>query len=109
MGERVEISLGITTDLPVKTSIGYVQAAERLGYYRVWVRESLTSRELFTYLSVIALKTEKIKIGSLVTSHRDIDVIASSSAGIQDLSENRFTLGLGIGTEKLEILRETVS
>ncbi len=118
----MKISLGLTTSMPIEKSIDYARLAEEVGYYRIWVGEDVLSREVFTYLSVISLKTEKILIATGVTNPyvRNIAVIASNSAGIQELSGNRFTLGLGVGgipeIEKmtgdrpknvLEVMRET--
>ncbi|MFQ6050917.1 MAG: LLM class flavin-dependent oxidoreductase [Candidatus Hydrothermarchaeota archaeon] len=95
----MRISLGLTTSMPIEKSIDYARLADECGYYRIWVGEDVLSREIFTYISVIALKTEKILVGTGVTNPyvRNIAVIASNSAGIQELSKNRFTLGLGAG------------
>lgn len=95
----MKISLGLTTSMPVKTSIKYAKLAEKNGYYRIWVGEDILSREIFSYLSVLCLNTKDIKIGCGVTSPyvRTIPIIASGFAGIQELSRNRFTLGIGVG------------
>ena len=95
----MKISLGLTTSMPVRSSIKYAKLAEKNGYHRIWVGEDILSREIFSYLSVICLNTEDIKIGCGVTSPyvRTIPIIASGFAGIQELSCNRFTLGIGVG------------
>lgn len=95
----MELSLGITTSMPTQQSVKYAQHAEEAGYHRVWVGEDITSREIFTYLTMIALRTETIEIGCGITNPytRKITTIASSVAGVQHLSGGRFTLGLGTG------------
>ncbi|MEM2924819.1 MAG: LLM class flavin-dependent oxidoreductase [Methanocellales archaeon] len=85
--------------MPLEKSLNYAKIAEENNYYRIWIGEDILSREVFTYISIIALKTKRIAIATGITSPyvRNIAVIASNTAGIQILSENRFTLGLGVG------------
>ncbi|MFQ5800530.1 MAG: LLM class flavin-dependent oxidoreductase, partial [Candidatus Hydrothermarchaeales archaeon] len=66
---------------------------------RVWVGEDIFYRELFTYLSILSLKTERILLASGITSPyvRGPHVLASSVSAIVELSKNRFSLGLGAG------------
>ncbi len=118
----MKLSLGITTSMPLEKTINYSRLAEKNDYHRIWIGEDILSREVFTYLSIIALKTEKILLATGITSPyvRNIAVIASNAAGIQLLSGNRFALGLGVGgipeVEKItgkkpektvEVMRET--
>jgi 5,10-methylenetetrahydromethanopterin reductase len=95
----MKLSLGITTSMHPKQAVDCARLAEEAGYHRVWVGEDITSREIFTYLTMIALKTETIEIGCGITNPytRKITTIASCAAGVQHLSEGRFTLGLGPG------------
>ncbi|MEM2934191.1 MAG: LLM class flavin-dependent oxidoreductase [Halobacteria archaeon] len=95
----MKLALGITTSMPLEKSISYAKIAEENNYHRVWIGEDILSREVFTYISIIALKTERIQLATGITSPylRNIAVIASNAAGIQILSKNRFTLGLGVG------------
>lgn len=95
----MKISLGLTTSMPINKSIELARRAEQLGYHRIWVGEDIPSREIFTYLSILALKTDRIPLGIGITNPyvRSIQKIASAVAGIQELSNNRFTMGLGVG------------
>ncbi len=95
----MKLSLGITTSMPLEKSINYAKIAEKKNYHRIWVGEDILSREVFTYLSIIALKTKNILLATGITSPyiRNIAVIATNAAGLQILSKNRFTLGLGVG------------
>lgn len=95
----MKLSLGITTSMPLEKSINYAKIAEENNYHRIWIGEDILSREVFTYISIIALKTNRISLATGITSPylRNIAVIASNTASIQILSRNRFTLGLGVG------------
>lgn len=77
----------------------YAHLAEEGGYHRVWVGEDLPSREIFTYLSILALRTSRIGLASGIVSlfARNLAVIATSASGLQALSGGRFSLGLGVG------------
>lgn len=93
------ISLGVTTSMPVGLSVRYARLAEEEGYHRIWVGEDLPSREIFAYLSVLALRTSRIGLASGIVSlyARNLAVIATSASGLQALSGGRFSLGLGVG------------
>lgn len=95
----MKISLGLTTWMPVKESVALAKIAEKAGYHRAWVGEDIFYRELFTYLSVLSLKTEHMLLASGITSPyvRKPHVLASSVSAIAELSKNRFSLGLGVG------------
>ena len=95
----MKLSLGITTSIPPHTGIGYAKLAESSGYHRVWLGEDIPSRDVFTYMSILALRTNSIRLGIGITSPlvRHVAVLASSAVGIQELSGGRFTLGIGPG------------
>lgn len=91
--------MGVTTSMPLKDSVALSRLAEESSYYRVWVGEDIPLRDVFSYLSVLALKTSKIRLATGITSVmvRNFAVLANSAAGIQWLSDGRFALGLGVG------------
>ncbi|NOZ76344.1 MAG: LLM class flavin-dependent oxidoreductase [Euryarchaeota archaeon] len=95
----MRLSLGVATSQPVETSVELAREAEASGYGRVWVGEDIPSREVFTYLSILALRTGRLGIGTGITSPyvRKITTLAASAAGVQHLSGGRFTLGIGPG------------
>lgn len=95
----MRLSLGLTTSIPLKESLPLARIAEEKGYSRIWVGEDLNGRDVFAYLSVLASETEKILLGTGITSPfvRNLAVIANSSSGLQTISRGRFTLGLGAG------------
>ncbi len=95
----MKFSLGVVTAMQIKESLALAKAAEKEGYHRIWVGEDILHRELFTYLSVLSLNTERIGLGSGITSPyvRDKNVIVSSAKAVSELRGGRFTLGLGVG------------
>ncbi len=95
----VKISLGLTTSTPLNKALDLAKFCEDNNFYRIWIGEDISSREIFTYTSIISMKTEKIRIATGIVSifTRNSWQIASSSAGIQEISRNRFDLGIGVG------------
>jgi 5,10-methylenetetrahydromethanopterin reductase len=95
----MKLSLGVVTAMEISESLALAKAVEKKGYHRIWVGEDIFHREIFTYLSVIALNTKRIGLASGITSPyvRKGQVIASSAKAVSELCRGRFTLGLGVG------------
>lgn len=95
----MKISLGLTTSMPVRQGMELAGLAEAQGYSRIFVGEDALSREIFTYLAAVAAKTQHIGIASGILSPylRSLVLIASATAGLQMLTQNRFSLGIGVG------------
>ncbi|MEM2775765.1 MAG: LLM class flavin-dependent oxidoreductase [Candidatus Bathyarchaeia archaeon] len=95
----MNISLGLTTSIPVREGLKLALLADKLGFKRVFIGEDLLSRDVFAYLSVIALETSRIELATGITSPyvRHIASLASNVLAIQKISNGRFTLGLGPG------------
>ncbi|MEA2459381.1 MAG: hypothetical protein QOC95_2353, partial [Thermoleophilaceae bacterium] len=76
--------------------------AEQLGLDRVDVAEGWT-HDSMTLLAELALRTSDIAIGTSVISvwGRTPGTIALGAAGLQRISEGRFSLGLGAGSPPL--------
>jgi F420-dependent oxidoreductase-like protein len=108
--------------------------AEELGYDHLWVydhvetvprREPTHVFEAFTTLAALSQRTERIRLGQLVTcaAYRNAGLLAKEAAGIDVMSGGRLILGLGGGwyereyqaygyefpsaRERLRILEET--
>src|SRR3990172_2531133 len=95
----MKMSLGLVTAMQVKDSIELANAAEEAGYHRVWIGEDIFQREIFTYISILALHTERIALATGVTSPyvRNAHVLAASGLAVSKLCKGRFTFGLGVG------------
>lgn len=75
-------------------------AAEEAGCELVCVGDSpLAFREAFTSLTVVAGATRRARVGTAVTNGvtRDVSVLASAIATVDELSAGRAVLGLGTG------------
>lgn len=99
-----------------------VRAADACGYDSFWVPEAW-EREAFTLLTELALRTERIQLGTGIINvfSRSPALIAMSAATLDDISGGRFRLGLGTSgarvvedfhgvkfTKPLTRLRETI-
>ncbi|MGI9230047.1 MAG: LLM class flavin-dependent oxidoreductase, partial [Gammaproteobacteria bacterium] len=72
-----------------------------------WFRQyGMESRGCFATLAAVALSTDKIPIGLGITTpySRHPTVLASEAAAIDELSNGRFTMGLGVGKVGIEYL-----
>lgn len=77
----------------------YAKLAEQQGFDNVWVTDHYNNRDVYSTLTVLALNTNSIKIGSGVTNSytRNPAITASSIASIAEISGGRAVLGLGPG------------
>ena len=83
------------------------EAAESSGYTTFWVADHLAGDmlgapsmpECFTTLGGLAAVTSRIGLGSLVVNvgTRHPGIVANAAATVQQMSNGRFTLGLGAG------------
>lgn len=87
--------------------------AERSGIDSLWLYDHLLFRngesvighwECFTILSALAECTERIELGTLVacTAFRNPAVLAKIATTLDEISNGRFTLGLGAGWNEVE-------
>jgi len=109
---------------------------ESLGYDSVWVYDHLAPYWLrprscldgWSLLSAVAVRTSKVKVGSLVTNVnlRNPSLLAKMTSTVDNISGGRLIVGLGVGdrmsiselrsygyryppfTERLTLLRETI-
>jgi F420-dependent oxidoreductase-like protein len=76
--------------------IDCVRAADACGYDSFWLPEAW-EREAFTILTELALRTERIHLGTGIINvfSRSPALIAMSAATLDEISGGRFRLGLG--------------
>ncbi|HII79014.1 MAG TPA: 5,10-methylenetetrahydromethanopterin reductase [Methanosarcina sp.] len=77
----------------------YAKLSEQQGFDHVWITDHYNNRDVYSTLTVLALNTNSIKIGSGVTNSytRNPAITASSIASIAEISGGRAVLGLGPG------------
>ncbi|MHA2330826.1 MAG: LLM class flavin-dependent oxidoreductase [Candidatus Hodarchaeales archaeon] len=73
--------------------------AETLGYHGIWLGDHYFNRNIFTGLGMITKITQNILLGTGVTNpfHITPAMLASAGATLQELSGNRFRMGIGTG------------
>ena len=84
---------------PVFKIAAYTKAAEEQGFEFVWITDHYNNREIYSTISMLAMATNKIKIGAGVTNPytRNPVVTASSIASVNEISGGRAILGIGPG------------
>jgi F420-dependent oxidoreductase-like protein len=93
---KVGLTIPYTDDVPPETTRAFVQAADRLGYDRIWVAEAY-GWDAFTILTQIACQTERIELATGIVNvfSRSPALIAQTAASLDRISGGRFVLGLG--------------
>ena len=73
-----------------------IQLADQLGYESAWIAEG-HGGDQFSILTACALKTEKVLLGTSITSVfvHSAPTIAMAAASVDHFSNGRFVLGLG--------------
>ena len=92
---EAEISPGMTS----RQVVDLARRAEDAGFDRLGVSDVVFWPDCFVLLGLVASATSKIHIGPMVTNpySRHPAVLAATMATLQDASEGRAFLGLGVG------------
>ena len=95
---RISICFGSRMFWSDQELIKVAQAAENLGYEAIFIAESW-GRDVFTLLTLLALNTKRIKLGTGIASiwARSPTMTAQTAASLDSMSNGRFILGLGTG------------
>lgn len=90
------IGFAISGGLTPSEIVDCVVLAEELGYESAWVAEG-HGGDQFAILTACAMATERILLGTSISSVfvRSIPTIAMAAATVDDISKQRFILGLG--------------
>ena len=77
----------------------YVKLAEDSGFEYTWITDHYNNRNVYSILTILALKTQTIKLGPGVTNpyHINPALTASAIATINEVSGGRAVLGIGAG------------
>jgi 5,10-methylenetetrahydromethanopterin reductase len=84
---------------PVLKIAYLTKLAEDNGFDNVWITDHYNNRDVYTTLAVLALNTNRIKLGTGVTNPytRNIAITAQSIGAINEISGGRAVLGIGPG------------
>lgn len=108
----VKFGVVVTPFWPVNFIVDYLSLAERYGFEFGWVAEFPNIREVCSTLSLAAMKTKRIKLGTCATNPylRHPLVIASFIATLDEISNGRAVLGIAAGDystmKSLNIIRK---
>ena len=91
--------------------LNLAERAEALGYDSVWVGDSVLARprhEPITLLAGVAARTQRVKLGTavLLPALRNPVLLAHQVATLDQVSEGRVILGVGIATDVPNIRAE---
>src|SRR3954469_22361080 len=94
--------------------LALAERAEGLGYDSIWVGDSILARprhEPLTLLSAVAARTRRAELGTaaLLPALRNPVVLAHGVATLDQISEGRFILGVGIASDVANIRAEFVA
>ena len=94
--------------------LALAERAEDLGYDSIWVGDSILARprhEPLTLLSAVAARTRHAELGTavLLPALRNPVVLAHGIATLDQISEGRFILGVGIASDVANIRAEFVA
>jgi F420-dependent oxidoreductase-like protein len=93
---KVGLTIPYTDEVPGEATRAFVQAADRLGYDRIWVAEAY-GWDAFTVLTEMACQTERIELATGIVNvfSRSPALIGQTAASLDRISGGRFVLGLG--------------
>lgn len=123
LGLAMRFSLRLNNDLPLSSYKELAHAAETAGFDQFWVSNDLFLRSATVILPMLAQTTTRIEIGSCIFNPYTINPaeLAMIAATMDELSGNRFNLGLAAGAKAflswvglaqkrpLTAVRETIS
>ena len=95
----MRFSLRLNNDLRIPEYVAIAQAAESAGFDQIWISNDLFLRSGPILLAAVAQATTRIEIGSGILNPYTMDPaeIAMLTATLDELSDNRFNLGLAAG------------
>ena len=103
------LSFGVTVlpDPPSTRFVELMQLAEENGFEIGWTYDShILWQEAYPLLTLLAVHTERLKLGHCVTNPgtREPTVTASAYATLQDISGGRMVMGIGRGDSARRVI-----
>jgi 5,10-methylenetetrahydromethanopterin reductase len=95
-------SIRINNDLTFEDLLALTLAAEDAGIDQIWVSNDLMLRSAPVIIGALAARTTQIRLGISIMNPYTVHPteIAMIAATLQELSDNRFLLGVGAGAEE---------
>jgi 5,10-methylenetetrahydromethanopterin reductase len=97
------VGFGIAPFATAEKTIQYALLAEKHNMHSFWLGEGYHGRSAISLLSSIAVLTKRIQLGTSVIGvyTRHPALIAMEAATIDELSQGRFNLGIGVSVSSL--------
>jgi len=100
---KILLSLRLNSDLcDSKTAVKTAAEAENLNFDGFWYCEDLFKRDAWIVLSAAAVSTTSIKLGTAIVnpfSSHPVE-LAMRAATLAEISNGRFSLGIGVGSQE---------
>lgn len=95
----MKFSIGLVGDFGPDRTVTLARRAERLGLDQVWVADERFYRDVYASMTLLACRTERIRIGAMVTDPfvRHPALTATAAATVDEISRGRCVLGMGAG------------
>lgn len=96
----VSFHIGILPNRPISDFVDWIARADELGFGGVWVADSQSVfRDAYMTLALLAGRTKRMELATGITNPitRHPAVLAQSFATLDELSNGRAVLGVGIG------------
>lgn len=95
----MRVGATVRMDQPVTRAADFAARIEDLGFTGVWVADHYFNRDVAQALALMATRTSTVTLGTAVMSPflRHPALLASMAASLQEISADRFILGLGAG------------
>ena len=95
----MEFSIGMVGDFEPARTVALSQLAEQRGLDQVWVADERFYRDIYASMTLLACRTERIRIGAMVTDPfvRHPALSATAAASVDEISGGRCVLGMGAG------------
>jgi 5,10-methylenetetrahydromethanopterin reductase len=95
----MRFGFGAVIDIPLRQLGTRAEQVEALGFDRFWLPDERLTRNVYTGLTVCALRTTSIGLGIAVTNpySRNVALTAAAAATVDELSGGRVSLGFGAG------------
>ncbi len=103
----MDFGFTLKLDHPYQRTIALSQQAEQAGFGYGWLFDShILWRDPYPLLTVMALNTEKMRLGTCVTNPatREPSVTASALATLNEISGGRMDLGIGRGDSARRVM-----
>lgn len=95
----MKFAVALNAGYPPEEFRRIVHMAERLGFSQVWVADEGLYRDPYATLTLAALSTSRVRLGLGVTNPytRHPALTAAAAATVDEISDGRMVLGLGVG------------